>query len=389
MTNNQIQSSCNPDGYNGFIAKQVYAQLTLSSPSGKERYCPGQMISVRWESQGFSNGEKYSVELGRNSDSVWKTIGSDIVGNAMNWKVENGMLRGDDYFVRVTTNSGLTSTNPIPISLLASPAIKSFTSSPENGSVCEGDTIKFHLSADGDGLKLSWFLDDVQFQNQSDTVLTLNTSIFNKSGKVKVTLVGACNPSITSQELNLTVKPATKILSQSGDSKVKIDKNIKLFVVARGENLTFDWFKDGSKIMNEVDSTFTINGVSESHQGIYKCIVSGDCGIVTSQDMKLTIDTSTSVFEGFEETKGNLKINVLDNIEKNNLDFRLTSTDICEPIIKLISNNGITIHSISNGTLVSDSRIFNFDVTSLANGTYWIVADCKGERAVCKVLLMK
>jgi len=387
--NNILQIGSGGGASDAFIAKLAFGGIQILSPSGKEQYCQGVTVAVRWTSNGFAPDEKYSIEIGKKTDLVWKTIATDIQGTAFNWIIPSGFPGAKDYYIRVVTNSGMYSALLSPISILEAPTVSSFTSVPSDPTVCEGDTVRFYASVKGAGLKYSWFLDNNQFQNQSDSVLVLNTAIFNKSGMIKVSISGTCLPNTSTQEIALNIKPATKIISQSENPKVKLGKNLILFVETRGLHLKYEWFKDGKKIIGFEDSTFAINGASYSHEGNYKCVIAGDCGIVTSKDITVTIDTSTSVDENIIGNSKHLSIILNQSQDNSSLNFSVLSEITVEISIKLIDLNGSIIQIIRPELTLSEYNDYTFDVTKVPSGTYWITAECSGERAVHKIQIVK
>ena len=61
-------------------------------------------------------------------------------------------------------------------------------------------------------------------------------------------------------------------------------------VSATGDNLMYQWQKDGSDINTGANSaTYTISAVAESDEGEYRCIVSNAANLVTSTAASLTV----------------------------------------------------------------------------------------------------
>ena len=60
-------------------------------------------------------------------------------------------------------------------------------------------------------------------------------------------------------------------------------------VTATGDNLMYQWQKNGRNIAGATSATYTIEVVAESDTGMYRCVVSNGAGPVTSTAANLTV----------------------------------------------------------------------------------------------------
>ena len=60
-------------------------------------------------------------------------------------------------------------------------------------------------------------------------------------------------------------------------------------VVAKGDNLTYQWLKDEVNISGATSATYTIAEVSKSDEGGYHCVVSNAANSVTSTAASLIV----------------------------------------------------------------------------------------------------
>ncbi|PLW95317.1 MAG: hypothetical protein C0591_11145, partial [Marinilabiliales bacterium] len=80
---------------------------------------------------------------------------------------------------------------------------------------------------------------------------------------------------------------------------VCLGTGVSFSVTATGEGaLTYQWRKDGTNITVATNSTYNIASVSASDAGDYDCIVTGDCGSVTSSVATLTVEFNATAYAG-------------------------------------------------------------------------------------------
>ncbi len=89
--------------------------------------------------------------------------------------------------------------------------------------------------------------------------------------------------------------PVTEILSQPVSVSRCENENVLFSVTANGQNLSYQWQKDGVDIAGANDQTYEITGVSNSDAGDYTCEVSGDFGNLTTQAATLQVLEQTQI----------------------------------------------------------------------------------------------
>ena len=81
----------------------------------------------------------------------------------------------------------------------------------------------------------------------------------------------------------ITVQPVSLTLVVPGQSAT-------FSVTATGDNLMYQWQKDGVNIATGANSaTYTVTAVAESDEGEYQCVVSNAANPVTSTAASLTV----------------------------------------------------------------------------------------------------
>ena len=105
------------------------------------------------------------------------------------------------------------------------------------------------------------------------------------------------NPRVSCSEMDIgafeSVATTTQITSQpslAGGSRVCEGGSMMLQVQAIGDNLSYQWRKNGVNLPGRVASTFAISNVSIADTGTYSVIVYGDCCNDTSANVRLDVD---------------------------------------------------------------------------------------------------
>ena len=89
--------------------------------------------------------------------------------------------------------------------------------------------------------------------------------------------------------------PVTEILSHPVSLHLCEGETAVFQVDATGQNLTYQWQKDGTDISGATGATYQIQNISLTDTGDYTCIVTGDFGTLTSNVATLQVIASTSI----------------------------------------------------------------------------------------------
>jgi len=89
--------------------------------------------------------------------------------------------------------------------------------------------------------------------------------------------------------------PVTAIVTQPVSRNLCENETAVFQINATGQNLTYQWYKDGIEIPGATSGTYQISNTSLAHAGNYTCTVTGDFGILTSNVAVLTVTPSTTI----------------------------------------------------------------------------------------------
>jgi len=191
----------------------------------------------------------------------------------------------------------------------------SITAQPTDRTVCAGTGATFTVTAEGTNLGYQWqFYDGSSWQDLSDggdisgataSDLTISNTDNTDEANYRVVVSGDCGPDQTSNEVSLTVNDATAITAQPTDQTVCAGSNVTLSLTAQGTSLSYQWqsdaggswqdLSDGGEISGATTSDLTLSTVELSDAADYRCVVTGDCGIETSDVATLTVDPATEI----------------------------------------------------------------------------------------------
>jgi hypothetical protein len=118
---------------------------------------------------------------------------------------------------------------------------------------------------------------------------TINSVAPGDEGDYHCIVSGTCG-NINSDVATLTIGTATLITSQPSGSTVCEGNDYTFTLTATGSNLSYQWQKDGVNIGTDSPS-FTLTNVSMADAGIYTCVVTGDCGNITSDMCPFGVNT--------------------------------------------------------------------------------------------------
>ena len=173
---------------------------------------------------------------------------------------------------------------------------------PAPRSVCPGTSTAFTVSGAGTGpLFYRWRKDGSDLSEGADhsgvttATLTVSTAEAADVGAYacEVSNVGG---SATSNPAALSLKAATSVSAQPEAQAIGAGGTASFSVTAAGSGgLAYAWQKDradvteGGKYTGTATPTLTVSGADASDAGLYRCVVTAECGSINSDEAALTI----------------------------------------------------------------------------------------------------
>ena len=256
---------------------------------------------------------------------------------------------------------------------------------PVNDTVCEGSNTYFivNLQYTIDTISYKWYHNGVPMVNDGVHIIGADTNyleifdvVSTDAGTYECRITNTCNPVLVSNPAVLTVNGNTYI-SQSPVNDTLCEGEQALFTITAGPAglITYQWYKEltpltsGGRIQGATSAQLTIDVVTPSDAGFYRCVVTGPCGAtLQSTQAYLTINKEiVPVTQPLSQTlcEGERAIFQFDDVEGNNLTYQWTKNNI--PLV----DDGI--HIIG----ATDSLLYVEDVVLFDSGSY--VCEVRGE----------
>lgn len=180
-----------------------------------------------------------------------------------------------------------------------SPAKPAFTAQPTFASgatqqtIGIGGQVTISATATGSGLTYQWRHDGVGILSATTPTLVLTQLQLADSGSYDL-VVSNESGSVTSDPVTLSVvdrpvSPPPTIDMQPISQAVDYGSTVSFSVGASGENLLFQWSKDGGLLSSANTATLTLSHVTPADAGNYQVTVSNEGGTLTSAVVKLTV----------------------------------------------------------------------------------------------------
>jgi photosystem II stability/assembly factor-like uncharacterized protein len=169
-------------------------------------------------------------------------------------------------------------------------------SHPASQPVCAGAPASFSVVANGTApLSYQWRKNGVNIPGATGSTYTINPAAAGDAGSYDVVVTGACG-NATSNPATLTVNAATTINTHPISQTACIGTQACFSVTAGGTGpFTYQWRKNGANIPGATSSLFCIPSVAQGDAGNYDVVVTGACGVATSNAAILTVSTSPTI----------------------------------------------------------------------------------------------
>jgi Secretion system C-terminal sorting domain/Domain of unknown function (DUF4886)/Immunoglobulin domain len=172
------------------------------------------------------------------------------------------------------------------------------TQHPINVITCSGEDVIFEVDATN-ATSYQWLKDDNSIEGETSSNITIANVSFSDIGNYTCEVGGDFGSPIKTNPATIELMQNTEITQQPIDIQTIHGSEVMFLVEAKGNNLSYQWRFNEIEIDGEKENLFTIPSVSSENSGYYDVIVSGTCGIATSNKAELNITVSINEIADF------------------------------------------------------------------------------------------
>lgn len=171
--------------------------------------------------------------------------------------------------------------------------------------VCESGNDTLRIRATGGGRTFQWLKDGSAIAGATDSNYVINNAQSTSAGSYWCVVSGSCAPSATSTVTAVTVAIRPRITAQPRPVDVCPGTNNTVSVSAVGNNLAYQWYKDGLLINGATSSSLAFNNYDYSMNGQYYCVVRSD--IPNPNNCAISVQSTTIRVSGFRPPVASLQ----------------------------------------------------------------------------------
>ncbi|HNT88228.1 MAG TPA: immunoglobulin domain-containing protein, partial [Candidatus Hydrogenedentes bacterium] len=251
----------------------------------------------------YKNDSGTSIEAWAKQNGTWTQVAN--VGAAGSWTQHQVGLSGTVTGLRFRFVASTNTTRRLDcVSIKGEPACTPpvvITQQPGSLAVCPGGTATFSVTATGSSLTYQWqknganLVDGGDISGATTPVLEIANAEPGDAGNYGCVVTGDCGTKI-SIAAQLVVSAAPTILQQPQATE-ECQGNTATFSISvlGAGTVHYQWQKDSANLTNGGDisgansPTLQIANVEMADEGLYRCIVTDDCGTTTSASVALMV----------------------------------------------------------------------------------------------------
>lgn len=328
----------------------------------------------------------------------WFEVGLEAIQGATNASFcISGATTGNagSYYCQISVlvdgnTVGQTKSNYVDLTIKTAPII--FTQ-PISASVCDGMPLNLSVVVSDitdSATHYQWYQNNTKIPLATSSSIETSSATVDQIGQYQCEISNICGSTLTN-EVSVTVKPQTHIITQPTNATFNIPLNFSFFITSTGSGiLTYQWYKNGIVISGATSNTFLKNTSSSLDAGSYYCQITGECNTVTSETVQ-AIDSATRVEEA---TLSNNSFLVEQNTpnpfeEETELKFNVPT----EMIVKIILTdvNGNEVVKLFNGiaSVGINSIKVNILMYNLSSGVYFYTLTTQNHRESKRMIVIK
>ncbi|MFC2137883.1 immunoglobulin domain-containing protein, partial [Bacteroidota bacterium] len=259
-------------------------------------------------SQGACIGEDVDLTVvsdGTNLDYQWyfnDGSGGGFVAIGTNDPIYSisPFVAGDSgtYYVAITNACGTENSDS---AIVADADSIQITLDPLSKSTCEGNSVNFLVTASGTNPTYQWYKDGGAISGATSSSYGIASTVQSDEAVYNCIVAGTCGQE-PSNIAELLVWDSTIISVQPVSYSILEGDDATFSIVASGDSLTYQWRKGVADIFDGADysgtqtsSLIVISTTDGVDEGVYTCVVTGECGTVISNPATLTVTTSSTI----------------------------------------------------------------------------------------------
>lgn len=251
----------------------------------------GPNITLQPEPTFVCSGKKLTLTVGAAGTNVqyrWRRNGIDIAGGINPVLTINQATPADagTYQCVVFSCNTSASSDVVQVTVGDAPAI---TKQPLPRLVCEGDSASFFVGATGADLRYQWLKNGAPMPGDTASVLRFDRVTLLDEATYSCRVEGSCTPGLTTSSVKLDITELPVIRTQPVDRALREGDTLTLSVEAGGEELVYQWFRDGKAIPSGKSRLLRVVSVTRADSGVYTCMVFNRCDSVTSKDASVRV----------------------------------------------------------------------------------------------------
>lgn len=220
-------------------------------------------------------------------------------------------------YVTATSAGGLESKRSVGIPFSFFSSRPWVASHPTGASVALGKSLSLSVVASSSSaVSYQWKKDGQVLPGQTSSELRIGSVSTAHAGSYSV-VVANSSGSVESKPALIIVQAPPKIFVQPRPAPVREGTHLLLSVGAEGSSLNYQWLKNGDVIHGATNATYSISGIKEEDQGIYKVTISNHVGAVESSEASVQVLPVISIVQqpggGAVPLGGSLRLSVVAN----------------------------------------------------------------------------
>ncbi len=305
----------------------------------------------------------------------WRLNGTPIAGATDRHYLIERTSQSDvgtyDVVVRASYGQTLTS-KPATLSLFSLPRV---TEPPMNYTVCMGNPARFSVGTDDANVTYQWRHNGTPIPGATAASYDIASVDARNTGEYDVVITNTCGNQIVSDAGRLDLNNGPVITSHPVDRTVVRGESVIFTVIATGQDLRYQWRKNGIDIPGANSSIYDFIVGSSADDGVYDVVITDACGnTVSSNPAQISVSLSSAPLLN-EATTGGASLSVIPNPARGSTRLSVKLPHGMHvgagASLVLFDVKGHQVLDLSEGFAQSGFASVEFNASTLPSGTYY------------------